>query len=538
MDSVKIHFMVSIPTSAGEDSPGTFNPGWKKIFFLFLFSLGLSIFLFLLQGRINIPNADEGYLWYGSLRVLHGEIPIRDFQAYDPGRYYLTALFLLMGGEGIMPFRFALALFQGAGIFFGLLAARKVAANWIDLAVFGAVLSLWSVQRYRVFEYSWIILTLYLVFRLLENPSFKRLFLSGIFIGFSGFMGRNLGLYAFLSFFLVLLYLRHQRRIAPFFRAGLWWIAGIPLGFSPMILMWVLIPSFFRESLHAFDGYLSSASIPIPWPWETLYSGMSPDLYLAYRISGILFIIVPVLYLYSILRAWKNGTQEGSRGNLLLASASVGFFSMQYAFFRADWEHQAASFTPFLFCVLSLFIPSQNSRKTALALLGLSLLSVGEQCYLFDLIQQPGDSYAPYLAGGSLLKVQARKIRFMRSVGKTVEDNLGPDDYFLAAPMLCNLYPLLRRRSATRELFFLLPASEKTQLEEIRDLEDKKVNWVFIGDVSNVGQDRYKLHNTHPLLWKYFMDHFQPMAKGDLTMGFCFFKRTSYESGGKAVLTH
>ncbi len=38
------------------------------------------------HGRLGLRLADGGFLWYGAVRAALGEIPLRDFQSYDPGR--------------------------------------------------------------------------------------------------------------------------------------------------------------------------------------------------------------------------------------------------------------------------------------------------------------------------------------------------------------------------------------------------------------------------------------------------------------------
>src|SRR5262245_27185588 len=209
---------------------------WRDTLYTFLLALGLIGCLFLLQENINLTLSDEGFLWNGAVRTTQGDIPLRDFQAYDPGRYYWIAFwFLVLGQQGIMTLRFSVALFQLIGLTAGLLAARRVVKNWWLLGLIGLLLLAWMIPRYKVFESSLSMMAVYMAVRLIEKPSPGQHFVTGLFVGLVACMGRNHGLYDLLAFFLLILFLWVKLRQAPLLKLITPWLGGIALGYMPLL---------------------------------------------------------------------------------------------------------------------------------------------------------------------------------------------------------------------------------------------------------------------------------------------------------------
>jgi hypothetical protein len=126
---------------------------------LFLLATATVFGLFAWQGRNGFNLWDEGYLWYGVQRVLDGEVPLRDFLAYDPGRYYWAAAWMgAWHDDGIMSLRVAVAVFQLLGLFVGLQLVSKSAGPERSRAIFLLVAALtfavWMFPRHKLFDIS------------------------------------------------------------------------------------------------------------------------------------------------------------------------------------------------------------------------------------------------------------------------------------------------------------------------------------------------------------------------------------------------
>ena len=75
-------------------------------------AFGVHLVAFWVGRNEGLRGGDEGYLVYGASRTRMGEVPIRDFRAYEPGRYWFVVA--LSGGRvTIRRTRFACGVFHG-----------------------------------------------------------------------------------------------------------------------------------------------------------------------------------------------------------------------------------------------------------------------------------------------------------------------------------------------------------------------------------------------------------------------------------------
>lgn len=133
-------------------------------------------------------------------RVLHGEVPYRDFLFnYTPGILWLNALLMKFFGVGLMPVHIGLLLFKVLTLVTLSFLSGKLIRGWLSLAPVALTLS-WLGHRYifnvHPTQYSMLFVLLGLVFMLkYEEAGSKRwLFLCGLAIGAVFVFKYNVGL--------------------------------------------------------------------------------------------------------------------------------------------------------------------------------------------------------------------------------------------------------------------------------------------------------------------------------------------------------
>jgi hypothetical protein len=475
--------------------------------------------LFIWQGNKGFNLWDEGFLWYGAQRVMLGEVPIRDFMAYDPGRYYWSAaLMSLWGDNGIMALRGSVAIFQTIGLFVGiLLIARTVKKqNVFYLLLSAMTLAIWMFPRHKLFDISLSILLIGVLTFLVQNPTSRRYFFVGVCVGLTAIFGRNHGMYAVAGSLGVMLWLSIKRIEGPVLIKGFsLWAGGVTAGFTPLLLMTILVPGFLAAFLDSirflFEVKATNLPLPIPWPWLVNFNSVPLSDAIRGIFIGMFFIATVVFGTLSILWVLWQKFQNKKVPPALVAASFLALPYSHYAYSRADVGHLAQGIFPLLVGCLVLLATQPAKIKWSLALilctasLWVSLVfHPGWQCHFNKQCVNVDIS-------GSYLQVDPATesdIRLLRSLS----DQYAQDGQnFIATPFWPGAYALLERASPMWEIYALFPRSQAFEQAEIERIKTAKPGFALVIDLPLDGRDDLRFRNTHPLINQYILDNFEPL---------------------------
>ncbi|WP_107839173.1 hypothetical protein [Metasolibacillus meyeri] len=504
-----------------------------------LYVTGLSSVLvaamFMLQGNIGINLADEGYLWYGTIQTYLGEVPLLDFQSYDPGRYYWSAFwFKVFGDTSMLTLRIAVMLFLVMGLTCALLAVRRLTKSWWHLLVIGILLLLWIYPRHKIFDMSICMIAVYMVILLLENPKQLRYLCSGIVIGLAAFIGSNHGLYVSIAFAITCIYIFLKIDKEEFLkRIGMMGL-GIIIGYSPRLLMFIFIPGLFENFINTLIWLLKMGStnlpLPTPWPWRVDFAQLSTMDGIREVIIGIFFILMVIWPIFWIIYAFV-----AKKANLyIIAAAFVALPYAHVAFSRADLGHLAQSISPLLLgiCFFALEYFKNNKKRLVIFLVGMlsiSYLSIVRVQPLYQKLIAPSTEFVNYTITHNNLWIDVHSANFIQTVESIKSKHLKEGEKFFVAPHSPTLYPILNITSPIWDIYLLFPETEERQYEQIKEMQEKNVTLVLLGDIALDNREELRFRNTHPILWEYFNQYYEEILVGNLPSNYILLRYTEAE---------
>jgi hypothetical protein len=516
------------------DTPHRFEPELLPCALVAVLTIMLA---FALQAHVGLAPQEEGYLWYGVDALSRGEWPMRDFRAYDPGRYLWCAALSPLFGGGLIGTRAACACFGAIGICAGLLVVRSALPSRAWLVAAAAVLVPWAFPHWRPFEWGTSLVLTYAALKLFEVPSARRSFLFGVTTGLAAFFGRNHGLYAVLAFVLVNVIVLVARQSDPartnLARRALAWIGGTFVGYLPMLALIAFVPGFakaFVDSVLFFVGRSGlNIAYPATWPWTIDFERLHGiELAAAIALSAF-FLLYVVGYLTLGHVAFRGRLGHVARHPALVGALCVGLPYVHHVAERSDIHHVAESIHPLLVGVLALLALALR-RTWALAaafaaLIAASLLAIGTEQPLGRrwLARGTPREFAELEIGGAHLRVDGVVARRIDTVRRAIRAHVPDGDELLLSTKLLPLYPDLDRASPVWDIYPSWTADDAHQ--ERMQAELGPVRWVFLQDVAVGGDEERRLASTYPRVWETLQREFERLATPDLPDNFVFLRR-------------
>ena len=455
---------------------------------------------FLVDGRMMIDLADEGFLWYGSRAVRQGLVPIRDFQAYDPGRYAWTAAWSLLLGESLVALRFACVLFQVLGLSAGLLVARRLWPRPAFLACVAVALCLWMAPRYKTFEPSLALMSLAAAVGLLERPTLARHLGVGLFGGLAAFFGRNHGVYHLAAFVPLIAWAAWGAGGRETIRRYLAWAAGIVAASLPHLAMLAFVPGYagaFAASLAEILEKGTNLPIPVPWPWR---AGEDLPWWTRAVVLGIgwTFVALPAFLAVALARAARLGRGGLAAHPVLVASIAVGVPYAHHVFSRADLIHLGALAPILVLGLLALAGTFGRARLLAPILLAASLPPTLHWTRIAVEVRTFPEEFPAVDVGGAEMRISRYDAAVLDGARRIASELAGPAEPIFFAPNQPALYAATGRLSPTRQIYFIHPATPEEDEALAGELHASGVGWAMLRDYALDGRDDLRFVNTHP----------------------------------------
>jgi hypothetical protein len=508
------------------------RPVDPRCLIVLLIPLACLLGLTALTVHVGLNLADEGFLWYGAQRTLAGEVPIRDFMAYEPGRYYWTALWMwLAHDDGIIVMRWSAVLFEALAIVTMALAVWRRTRSMTTSVLASASCIFLMNQWHARYEPAVALLQMVVLAYLLEKPAGARFFWSGLQVGFAAFFGRNLALYGLIGLLIALALMAYTDRRILSWRRLLLLATGILAGSLPFLTMLLFTRGFatavWDSILRHFDLGATNLPLPIPWPWTLPFGGQPPSIKTAEVLYGLFYLLVPFFGLGVIV--WRLSSKQLASDAQFTAAALLSIPYAHYIFSRADTEHLSRGGAP-LVLALALTPVCQRPRLRSVPAIGVAAalacmmpVQFHGRTIVGDFTESPLAYWVGKKSHCEEATVGVDRLCVPEGTAWTIEGAralvarfVKPGDSVLIAPYDPGLYAVLGLRAPTWEIYPLFQATPRLELAEITRLEQAHTRLAIIS--MDYIDERPELHYTatHPMLAQFLVTRFAHVAQNAL----------------------
>ena len=489
---------------------------------LFLVTGLVVLVLFLFQSDKGLELSDEGFLWYGSQRVLSGEMPGLDFLAYDPARYlFSAAIMFAVGDMGIITQRFAMAIFQWLGLFIGaslLLHHHQTQSrtpvqirDLVFLGLYIVLFALWMIPRYKIFDITQSIILVAGFYILINKPSFRNALIAGVCVGLSAFMGRNHGVYGLVAAALIVLYLITIYRYADWTAIISGGVLGVIIGYSPMLFLFLLRPGLFQSIIDHIvfmvECGCTNLPLPVPWPWRA-------DSLRGF-FEGLVFLAIPVFIIYGVITT----ITKRQRSPLFIAALACAIPYTHYSFERAGTIHLALGIFPLLLA-MGVLLFGTSRRIFIVVFLALVSAVITENEHQTWFPRTDNNKYTQLQVGDDVLYLKSEKAATLKLFERLQSEyRVKENETFGAFPRWPTVYAAFQKKSPLFDIYALLPMSDEKQKGEVLRLKEHLPAFIVISNEIVDGKDELAFENTRPVIFRFIKENYTKINPEENTTG-------------------
>jgi len=471
--------------------------------------------------RIGVNTADEGYLLKGTMDTVAGKVPIRDFRAYDPGRYYFCALWVRAFGPKFRAIRYAMSAVS-IGFLLACCAILYQAAGMVYATAAGCALCyVWLRPHYKHFEMLFSIASVLVLSNVPSAPPGTAALGLGAYIGIAFFFGLNIGLYALgatvLSAAIMPDVASHLSGASTMLQFGL----GLLLGSLPFLWMFArhrgLLGDYLqRKVLTVLRRGTSNLPLPQPWVWNRhvpQLNWFAPARQFSFKLAYtfVPFYCLAVVLLFTL--GLEANNQEAWR---MAAQASlVGLIYFHHIFSRADVDHLCVAIHPVLIA-LSLSAMAwfdEFSATTAILLLVIAsawlVLPASSSGWNY---LRARASYISYETGRESLLLWAEQAEAFVKLKEIVETHTKPNEPIFAGPDVPGYFPLFQRDTAVYDVYCVQPATARAQSEMLEQLKRNSPVLALVASSVVDGRQDLRFDTNYDEVWSYLAKNYHSAA--------------------------
>ena len=483
----------------------------------------LPLLAFVLSGNVGLDLGDPGFLWYGAQRVLAGEVPLRDFQAYDIGRYYWSAAWmLLLGSDGIMALRAGQAVLASICVVLATLLVRRElrGRSWL-LGAVAVSFWIWMVPSHKLADSFAVLLLVAGLSVLLRQRTPGGWAVFGACLGVATGIGINHGAYGTVAGALAIMYCRLADRTAVTLPLLASLVLGGLVGYLPVLVFHVAVPGysagFFDAIRQLFESGTTNITLPLP-RLDAIWSGTAPYFMHGMRETVLaLFSLAAGAFLLwgtsRVVRCARQGSLATPPATSPVHAASL-FVALPYCHYflsRADLIHAVVSVLPILLAAWTY----PTVRRVGVHRIALVLVIACSS--LLTLHEHPGYALLRGIQPLEWINVRGDKLRLpswqaaeVRFVQQIVQAHAADRRMFYVAPYWPGAYAVAARRSPTWEILLLFPARPQRQRVEIQRLAAADIGFALLTSDRVDKRPDLGLERTHPLIVRHLERCMQP----------------------------